>query len=56
MSSTSQEKKRKVAYTMFEKWRYDFDCEFETVSWLECESAVEGRTKALRKLKCSICK
>ena len=39
MSGTSQEKKRKVAYTMFEKWRRDFDREFETISWLECESA-----------------
>ena len=32
----------KVAYAMFEKWRRDFDREFKTVSWLECESAVEG--------------
>ena len=54
-SGTSQEKKRKVAYTTFEKWRRDFDCEFETVSWLECESAVEGGTKVVRKLKCSVC-
>ena len=46
MSNTSQEKKRKVVHTMFEKWRRDFDCEFKTVLWLECESPVEGRTKA----------
>ena len=54
-SGTSQEKKRKVAYTTSEKWRRDFDREFETVSWLECESAVEGGTKVVRKLKCSVC-
>ena len=41
------EKKRKVAYTTFEKWRHDFDREFEIVSWLECESAVEGGTKVM---------
>ena len=54
-SYASQEKKRKVSFATFEKWRRDFDCEFKTVSWLECESAVEGGTKVVRKLKCSVC-
>ena len=54
-SGASQEKKRKVSYATFEKWRRDFDREFKTVSWLECESAVEGGTKVVRKLKCSVC-
>ena len=53
-SGTSQEK-RKVAYSMFEKWRHDFDREFKTVMWLECESAVEDGIKVVRKLKCSVC-
>ena len=54
-SYVSQEKKRKVSYATFKKWRRDFDREFKTVSWLECESAVEGGTKVVRKLKCSVC-
>ena len=54
-SYASQEKKRKVSFATFEKWRRDFDREFKTVSWLECESAVEGGTKVVRKLKCSVC-
>ena len=39
---------------MFEKWRSNLDCEFKTDLWLECESAVEGRTKVVRKIKCSM--
>ena len=54
-SYASQEKKRKVSFATFEKWRRDFDREFKTVSWLECESTVEGGTKVVRKLKCSVC-
>ena len=54
-SYASQEKKRKVSFATFEKWRRDFNREFKTVSWLECESAVEGGTKVVRKLKCSVC-
>ena len=59
-SYASQEKKRKVSFATFEKCRCDFDREFKTVSWLECEivsrqggrcetkceSAVEGGEKA----------
>ena len=45
----------KVAYATFEKWRNDFDRDLQTVSWLECESAVEIGTKVVRKLKCSVC-
>jgi len=41
MSGASQEKKRKVLYAMFEKWRRDFDRGLKTVSWLECETTVE---------------
>jgi len=55
MSSASQEKKRKVLYATFEKWRHDFDCELKTVSWLECRTTVEGGMKVVRKLKCSVC-
>ena len=33
---------RKVAYATFEKWRRDFDRDLQTVSWLECKSAVEN--------------
>ena len=31
-------KKRKVTYSMYEKWRHDFDHECKTVTWLTCET------------------
>jgi len=54
-NDASLDKKRKVAYSTFEKWKRELDREFMTVSWLECESTVESGTKVVRKLKCSVC-
>jgi len=54
-SDTSAEKKRKVSYSTFQKWQRELDRECKTVSWLDCETYVEGRTKVVRKLKCTVC-
>ena len=35
--------------------RRDFDCEFKMVTWLDCESTVEGGAKVIMKLKCTVC-
>ena len=54
-SSTSVEKKRKVMYITFERWKREFDKDHKTVMWLNCESSVEAGTKVVRKLKCAVC-
>lgn len=48
-------KKRKVAYSTFQKWQRDLDREYKTVTWLDCETSVEGGTKVVKKLKCTVC-
>ena len=48
-------KKRIIAHSTFEKWKRHFDCEFKTVTWLACESTVEGGAKVVTKLKCTVC-
>ena len=48
-------KKRKVAYSTFQKWERDFDREYETITWLDCKTSVKGGTKVVKKLKCTVC-
>ena len=48
-------KKRTIAHSTFEKWKLDFDREYKTVTWLDCESTVEGGAKVVTKLKCAVC-
>ena len=55
LGETSVVKKRTTAHSTFEKWKRDFDREFKTVTWLECESTVEGGAKVVTKLKCIVC-
>ena len=54
-TSIPTEKKRKVTYVTFQKWKREFDKECKTVTWLDCESSVEDGTKVVRKLKCTVC-
>ena len=44
----------KVQYSTFQKWKHEFDRECKTITWLECETIVEG-SKVVRKLKCIVC-
>ena len=53
--SISMEKKRKVMYVTFERWKHKFDKDCKTITWLDCESSVEVGTKVVRKLKCTVC-
>ena len=38
-------KKRVVTYRTFQKWQRDFDKEFSTMSWLDCEARMNGGNK-----------
>ena len=48
-------KKRVVTYRTFQKWQRDFDKEFSTMSWLDCEARMNGGNKIVEKLKCKVC-
>ena len=55
-TSSTAAKKRKVSYPTFQQWKRDFDRNYRTVSWLECETQVEGGCRVVTQLKCSVCK
>ena len=48
------DKKRKVAYSTFPKWRTYLDRECQTISWLECDTE-PGRKRVVAKLRCAMC-
>lgn len=47
-------KKWHVEYTTFQKWQCDLDHEYQTRSWLDCNSEKGGR-KVVAKLRCEVC-
>ena len=47
-------KKRRVEHATFLKWKRDLDREHQTLSWLECDSAVESGKKVVFKLLCKV--
>ena len=47
--------KRAVTYETFKKWRTELDREYQTVSWLDCDTVSEGGKKAVKRLRCSVC-
>ena len=47
--------KKRVTYETFKKWQCDLDKECQLMSWLDCETAPEGRKKVVEKLKCKVC-
>ena len=54
-SSTSEAKRRRVGYDTFTKWQRDYDREWQTLTWLECQSEMEHGKKLVKKLSCRIC-
>ena len=48
-------KKRCVEHATFLKRKRDLDREQQTLSWLECDSAVESGKKVVFKLLCKVC-
>ena len=53
-SLTSEAKRRRVGYNTFMKQQRDYDCEWQTLTWLECQSEMEHE-KVVKKLSCCIC-
>ena len=47
--------KRAVTYETFKKWCTELGHEYQTVSWLDCDTVSEGRKKAVKRLRCSVC-
>ena len=47
--------KRAVSYETIKNWRMDLDRDYQTVSWLDCDTVSEGGKKAVKRLKCSVC-
>ena len=43
--------KRAVSYETIKKWRTDLDRDYQTVSWLDCDTVSEGGKKAVKRLK-----
>ena len=50
-SKGSDTSKRKAQYSTFQKWKCELDRECKTVTWLDCETIVEGGAKVVNKLK-----
>ena len=48
-------KKRVGTYRTFQKWQRDYDKEFRTMTWLDCEARMNGGKKTVDKLKCKVC-
>ena len=54
-TSAPESKKRKLAFATYEKWKTDLDRECQTVSWLDCDTEMNGRKKEVTKLQCTVC-
>ena len=52
---TIVEKKQKMSYATCEKWKWEFDKEYRTVTWLDYESDMDEGSKVINRLKCMVC-
>ena len=50
-----KQKRRRVKYETFKRWIVNNDREFQTMTWLSCETESEHGEKFVTKLKCKIC-
>ena len=48
-------KKRLADYATFQKWQHESGREYQTVSWLSCNSAKRSGKTVVTQLKCRIC-
>ena len=53
-SASEQAKRRKVKHEIYRKRVTQFERECQTVTWLDCETEVEGGVKLVTKLKCRV--
>ena len=54
-ASEQPTKRRKVKLETYKKWVKQYDSEFQTVSWLDCETSVEAGSRVVTELKCRVC-
>ena len=56
-SSSAKElaKQRKVKHETYKKWMTQYNHEYQTLTWPDCEMRVEAGVKVLIKLKCQVC-
>ena len=54
-TSATEAKKRKVAFTTYQKWKADLDGECQTHTWLDCDTEMNRRKKEVTKLRCAVC-
>ena len=54
-ASEQPAKRRKVKLETYKKWVKQYDSEFQTVSWLDCETSVEAGSRVVTELKCRVC-
>ena len=54
-SSEAGAKRKKVKHDTYQKWLREYDRECQTVTWLDCETTIEGGVKLVTKLKCRVC-
>ena len=54
-ASAPELKKRKVAYTTYQKWKTELDRDCQTVTWLDCDTEVSSKKKIVTKLRCAVC-
>ena len=51
-ASAPELKKRKVAYSTYQKWKTR-DC--QTITWLNCDTEVSEKQKIVTRLRCAVC-
>ena len=54
-AAESSSKKWAVTYGTFQKWQCDFDKDLNTMSWLNCNTTMDGGKKMVERLKYKIC-
>ena len=54
-ASEQPAKQRKVKHNTYQKWERQYDCEFQTVTWLNCDMGIKGGVKLVTKLKHRVC-
>ena len=53
--SAPESKKRKVAYSTYQKWKTELDHDCQTITWLDCDTEVSGEKKIVTRLRCAVC-
>ena len=54
-SAPLESKKRKIAYSTYQKWKTELDRDCQTITWLDCDTEVSGEKKIVTRLRCAVC-